>query len=237
MDRRGNIYLRYALALFSVAFLYGLYNGPGQLSSAFIKIPFIRSIEKYIGFLFLLAAFSPIKSLLKYTAIFFSMHLAFESCFKFIQLSPLTNLLSPMTSLMRITFPLIFVLDLKFYKIFLVACAFTFFGHGVEAIFGVGKFIDFFLYSGELLGLRDIINEKYALYVLKIIGAIDIFSAILLFTKYRNKALKFMVFWGFATALMRLFYFEFSTIGFSEFFLRIPHWIIPSLLLIYKNEN
>ena len=128
-------------------------------------------------------------------------------------------------------------MGLRYQKLLITACACTFFGHGLEAILGVGKFIDYFLYTSEFLGFGDLIDETVASVILKIIGSLDIFFGLAIFTKYKSKALRFMIFWGLATAVMRILYYDFSIVGFSEFFFRIPHWIIPLLLLAYKNEQ
>jgi hypothetical protein len=237
MNCKSNNILRVTLALFSLAYSYGHYSAPGSFSSVFISYPSVRYIEKYIGPIFILLAFTPKRYSIKNLLLLFSGTLLFEASFKFIQLSPLENLLSPFTSAIRIVFPLMLVFETKLHKVVLIACALTFFGHGIEAIMGAGKFIDFFLYCSKVFGLSDFVNEEKVLIILKLIGLFDIVSAILIFSKFRVNALRFMMFWGFITAAMRLVYYDFSLMGFSEFFLRIPHWIIPSLLLFYKNEH
>lgn len=237
MNRKDNTIYRVTLALFICAFSYRLITSPGALSSALIKYPWVRLFEKYIGLVFLVLPFCFKGTKLRFLGVFLGSLLAFEAIFNFTQLSPLTNLLTPLTASMRMVFPLIIVFGLRNQKLLIIACTCTFFGHGLEAIFGVGKFIDYFIYTSELLGFGGLINETVASVILKIIGSLDIFFAVATITKYKSKALRFMVFWGLVTSVMRILYYDFSVVSFSEFFFRIPHWIIPLLLLAYKNEQ
>lgn len=237
MNRKDNTIFRVTLALFICAFSYRHLTSPGAVSSAFINFPWVRLVEKYMGFVFLVLPFCSKDSKLRYLGIPLCFSLVFEAFFHLYQLSPLTNILAPFTSSMRVVFPLIIVFGLRFQKFLTIACALTFLGHGLEAILGVGKFIDYLIYIGGLIGFDGLINESTATIMLTVIGALDIAMASLTFTKYRTKALRFMLFWGLATAVMRILYFNFNIDGFSEFFFRIPHWIIPLLLLAYKNEQ
>ena len=237
MNRKDNTIYRVTLALFICAFSYRQLTSPGALSSALINYPWVRLFEKYFGVGLLVLPFSFKRTKLRYLGVFFGSLLAFEAIFNFIQLSPLTNILAPFTASMRVVFPLIIVTGLRYQKILITACAFTFLGHGLEALFGVGKFIDYFIYTSGLLGFDGLINETLASILLKIIGSFDIFFAGVIFTKYKSKALRFMIFWGLTTSVMRVLYYDFGVVGFFEFFFRIPHWIIPLLLLAYKNEQ
>ena len=240
MSRRGDILLRLALACFILSLGVIFYSSPGSISSAFLKYSSIRTVEKYLFFAFLLILISPSKKLLKIGGLTLSGVMAFDAIFKFSQFSPVTNLLAPMTSAMRIIFPLI-VADIlttkSTNKILRFACALTFIGHGLEAFIGVGKFVDYILYLNQTLGEALYLSEESAKVLLKAIGSLDIIFSILLFSKYKRLGLKFMVFWGAATGLMRIIYYDFSFLGFNEFFYRIPHWIIPLMLLAYSDEK
>tara|TARA_B100000927_G_C16350121_1_gene422940 strand:+ start:87 stop:512 length:426 start_codon:yes stop_codon:yes gene_type:complete len=141
---------------------------------------------------------------------------------------------------MRIVFPLYAtgLLSIKNNSLLLlIACFFTFLGHGLEAIFGLGKFIDYILYVNQIIGVGAELTENEAKIALRIIGALDILSSFLLLSRYKKIGLKFMVLWGLMTAVMRLLYYDFSMFGVSEFFLRIPHWIIPLMLLAYSDDK
>ena len=129
MSRRGDILLRFALACFIISLGVIFYSSPGTISGAFLKYPPIRTVEKYLFFVFLLTLISPSRKLLKMGGLTLSALIAFDAIFKFSQFSPVTNLLAPMTAAMRITFPMLIagILTVKSTnKILRFACALTF---------------------------------------------------------------------------------------------------------------
>jgi hypothetical protein len=121
----------------------------------------------------------------------------------------------------------------------IIAC--TFIGHGLFAL-GLhpvpGNFIDMFVI---VFGA----SEETARLCLKIAGSFDILASILLFIpRFTQKTLYMMVCWGGLTGLARILaHLDFQLIVFSghqwilEFFVRIPHALIPLFLLTLLKEN
>ena len=116
----------------------------------------------------------------------------------------------------------------------------TFIGHALFAI-GFhpvpGHFIDMVV---SILGVQ----EGAALRLLMIAGSLDILASFFLFFKKTEKySLYFMVFWGGATALARMFAhvrFDFlidsSHQWLFETIYRLPHALVPLALLFYMKE-
>lgn len=122
-----------------------------------------------------------------------------------------------------------------------VMIALTFVGHAMFAV-GLhpvpGSFIDMII---SILG----VNEDTAVELLVIAGCIDITASILLFVKETEKyAIYFMIFWGSATALARVFANFNLDLAFAsgmqwlpEMITRFPHGLIPLALYFYVREQ
>ncbi|MAW07640.1 MAG: hypothetical protein CME61_05090, partial [Halobacteriovoraceae bacterium] len=128
--------------------------------------------------------------------------------FRFLEFSVLTSFLAPLTSAMRVSVPILIYLlrrpSDRLRVFLLTACSLTFLGHGLEAFFSIGQFIDFLLYIGRFI--KPGLSEGDAQMILKAIGCFDICLAIFICSRFQRKILKLMIFWGFTTACMRIFY-------------------------------
>lgn len=109
-----------------------------------------------------------------------------------------------------------------------IALAVVFAFHGLEAIQQHPRFIDFLIGSAsKLTGLR--ISESAAVFLLKIIGGVDLFVAALLLVKRWPALLAWLCFWSLLTALSRITTYGFMS--FPETLIRSSHIIAP--LAIY----
>ena len=111
----------------------------------------------------------------------------------------------------------------------------TFIGHGIEALVGHGQFVDFLLYLAE--GPNLSLSENIATKLLVFIGSLDILFAFLVWTRWKKQALLFMCLWGALTSLMRVYYYDSLLVGGLECLWRLPHWIIPLVLLRFDYEK
>ncbi|BDD05218.1 hypothetical protein [Aureibacter tunicatorum] len=128
-------------------------------------------------------------------------------------------------------------IDSKLLAYLKIISGFTFIGHGLYALgfYPVpGYFIDMTI---NILGT----TEDQSIIILYLAGILDIIFAIAIFLpKIEKYALCYGVFWGFATAIARLwanFYTDFMFNSFSqwtfEVLVRLPHGAVPLFLLIY----
>jgi hypothetical protein len=128
----------------------------------------------------------------------------------------------------------------KFVFIAKLAIAITFICHGLYA-FGYypvpGAFIDMMIKGFGM-------NEPQAVYWLRVFGVVDFAFAIGIFIPYVSRYfLLYGLIWGFLTAFARIYtqvnldFLEANLSQYThEFLVRIPHFIIPLLLLKYKKE-
>ena len=65
----------------------------------------------------------------------------------------------------------------------------------------------------------------------------DVLLAILIWSRWQKSALIAMALWGGITSSMRLFYYDSLFIGGIECLWRLPHWIIPLVLLGFSYEK
>lgn len=109
--------------------------------------------------------------------------------------------------------------------------ALTFIGHGVYAIGLTGVPLHFIEMTTSILPL----SHSEAIQFLWVMGVLDILASILIFSKkkFLFYSLIYMIIWGFLTALARPIYSFGLNSGFGVigFFQRIPHFIVPLLLL------
>lgn len=129
----------------------------------------------------------------------------------------------------------------KFILFVKVLIAFTFIGHALFAI-GFhpvpGNFIDMII---SILG----VSEDNAVRLLLVAGTIDIVASVLLFIKGTEKyALFFMIFWGTATALARIFANFNIDLAYAsgmqwipETIYRFPHALIPLGLYLLLRDR
>jgi len=86
-----------------------------------------------------------------------------------------------------------------------VATSLTFIGHGLEAMGQHPKFVAYIQHTGGLVGLQ--ISDAITASLLRLIGAVDVVVAVLLFTRGpRRAAAGYMTVWGCITALARTVY-------------------------------
>ena len=121
----------------------------------------------------------------------------------------------------------------------IIGLASTFIFHGVEALYGNPEFLDLFMYFYSLI-FGDFVMEGLSSKILLIVGIVDIFAGVGIFFARRNVALLvYFLFWGLFTAALRPIFYGLD--GIIPFFERIPHFVIPLLLILhlkyYKREN
>ena len=102
-----------------------------------------------------------------------------------------------------------------------IAIAGEFFGHGIFALQGKKEWIGWFANFG-------VSDPEFATRLLFLVGAIDIFFAILILIKPIRAALLWMTFWGFWTALIRPIVGE----PIWDFVERFANWGAPLALLL-----
>jgi len=106
----------------------------------------------------------------------------------------------------------------------------TFLTHGWEALQSHPVFIDY------VIGFsRMSIEEGNAVLLLKIIGFIDISTAILIWFNKTRQVLYWMIVWGFATAFVRLI--DAGADNFAEFMVRVPNFMLAYVLLIFQKKS
>ena len=141
-----------------------------------------------------------------------------------------------MTNASRIGLPLVLYL---FYKgdetwgidkrlLIRVMVAFTFIGHGIEALMEHPKFIDF-LIEGFAIMFGYELTEGSAIQLLSLIGAADIVLAVSGTIKPRAWIYSWMATWGLLTAVCRLMYFNWD--GVFPMLLRSSHVALPAFVV------
>ncbi len=103
-----------------------------------------------------------------------------------------------------------------------IAVAGEFFGHGMFALQAKEGWIPFFTPFG--------FSPEQAIFIMPIIGAMDIFFALLVLVKPIRVALLWMAFWGLWTALLR----PLTGGPFWDFVERWPNWGAPLALLYLR---
>lgn len=120
-------------------------------------------------------------------------------------------------------------------KVLRLGIALTFAAHGVEAWLHKRLFIDYVLSAWNDLGIS--VDDATAQTQLLAIAVIDVAVAVaILVPRQMRKTAIWMIFWGLATASMRVIY---SGIGNTpEFLVRLVHVAIPlTLLLMWKRQT
>jgi hypothetical protein len=101
----------------------------------------------------------------------------------------------------------------------------TFATHGWEALQANPVFIDyligFFYFS---------IQEQTAIYLLMMVGVLDLLVAMFIWKPSCMLALYWVVFWGFLTAVLRVY--DAGLDNFPEFLVRIPNFSLGLILLV-----
>ncbi len=111
-----------------------------------------------------------------------------------------------------------------------IGVAGEFFGHGVLSIEGKADFV-------KWIGLILHVSTETATMLLLVIGIVDVLLALLVLFKPMPKALLWMAFWGFWTALVRpiVMYLGVTTTGWMDFVERFANWGAPlALYYFYK---
>ena len=115
-----------------------------------------------------------------------------------------------------------------------IAIAIVFAVHGTEALMQHPRFIDFIIgtthnFTGHYLA------ESTVVWIMRVIGVVDIIVAILVIVKPHPAVLYWMAFWGLITALSRV-----TTYGIGhhyEVFVRTAHFLAPIALLFVLNAQ
>ena len=113
-----------------------------------------------------------------------------------------------------------------------VAIALTFFAHGIEAMAWHPQFIDFIIVASQRLAGWSA-TQAFAQQCLLVIGAGDIFCAVVIWHKRQVGVLSYMAFWGLVTALARIVYAP-NLWGVEEALMRSAHWGIPIWLIFWN---
>ncbi len=103
----------------------------------------------------------------------------------------------------------------------------SFLGHGMFAIGGKEKWVQWMMKFGENLGGYDIATATQLLFV---IGVVDVIVAVIVLVKPIRAVILWAVLWGFWTALMRSLPFVGDPIW--DFVERWPNWGAPLALLL-----
>ena len=111
-----------------------------------------------------------------------------------------------------------------------IAIVLTFAGHGIKAYYADPQFIDFILATCRRLGLD--LGEDAAVWLLRVIGTVDLFFATHLLLRKWSKNLKILygiAAWGAITAFSRITYG--GTGNWHEVLIRSTHFLVPIALL------
>ncbi len=143
--------------------------------------------------------------------------------------------LSFLSSLAKVLLPWIFYLYCQgrwaeFKRLSILFTGVVFFTHGLMAILGQPKFVDYLLMAWEVFtggGLQ----EESAKIMLIGIGVLDLLVAILLLIRPTLLGIwNWIVFWAFATTFLRFMFGGWGNI--SEIIIRIPHILVPLLFVL-----
>ncbi len=110
----------------------------------------------------------------------------------------------------------------------------TFATHGIKALLFHPNFIDYIITSGSnLTGLE--ICQSAAEILLAGIGLLDIICALAILVYPYKRIFYWMIFWGFITAFARIT--ELGIDMYGEFLIRIAHFTLPLVLLLYFEKE
>ncbi len=139
-------------------------------------------------------------------------------------------------STLRWALPLCLLYDgAQFIALCTFALAATFFGHGLEALAGQGEFLDFLMDFMHNTFAYDL-PESWARTILSGIAMWDLSLALLILAYPRKIWWILTAFWGFSTALERIFYWGMLQ-GLALFLQRALHWVVPIAIAKYYQEN
>jgi hypothetical protein len=109
----------------------------------------------------------------------------------------------------------------------------TFIGHGCKVLLQYPEYQDYLYTLFETM--RVPLSDSHMESLMLVIGVTDLFTGIfILFKPSYKPALLYLLFWGFLTALLRPFYNGLE--GIYPFLIRIPHWLIPLLLILWTKR-
>ena len=109
----------------------------------------------------------------------------------------------------------------------------TFIGHGCKVLLQYPEYQDYLYTLFE--AMRVPLSDSNMEFLMQGIGVTDLLVGIfILFKPSYKPALLYLLFWGFLTALLRPFYSGLE--GLYPFLIRIPHWLIPLLLILWTKR-
>lgn len=116
-----------------------------------------------------------------------------------------------------------------------LASTVVFMTHGYEAIRHTAPFIDLIIASLDN-GLAWRMDEGRVRQILTVIGVVDVLVALLVWTRCRQFALRYMAVWGAITLASRTF--AFGGFGWAESFVRVGNAVAPlAALLIFREMS
>jgi len=122
-------------------------------------------------------------------------------------------------------------------RIIQLALILVFAAHGLVALSGDPRFIDYLLVSLGRIGISTLTEAQVVIF-LNVIGALDLVAATLLIflkSERRNVVLIWMAGWGAITAFSRITYGGFGN-G-HEVFIRASHFLLPLALFCFTRER
>jgi hypothetical protein len=109
-----------------------------------------------------------------------------------------------------------------------------FFVHGLSCFLMHPVFIDYIIGLSEFF-TNNYIKQSTAETILIIIGIIDVAIAFLILIKPLKWVLIWMIIWGFLTSFLRIV--DGSIFNYTEFLIRMPHFIIPLVYLMLLQQK
>lgn len=237
--------LKIALLFQCIGIFYNLIGGSAIETMLFMEAGMkqanAKSVEKIIAWIFLVSGIwvflKPNKPLLVFISIL-TLLLAF--IIKRQAGSPFTEWSIP-AHMIRILLPIgiLFLMDenkkmILPYYILLSGLVITFFTHGLEALSLHPRFIDYLILSLENtfeLKIRQIQAEN----MLRIIGSLDIFVAILAIVFPKKPVFIWLAFWGLLTAFARVT--ELGIGMYPEVLIRTSHFLVPIGLILINRQK
>jgi hypothetical protein len=234
-----SLLLRLNLILLASGIFWQLYTGGSVSSMLFMNFGITEivslTIEKiFVVVLLILAIYSAVNPNV-YTLYILFVCLVFNVISHHIVGGKHFSDLTFIAHFSRLAVPVSLVLLIKnkytdFVMVLKLGLSVTFLTHAWEAWQANPLFLDY------LIGFsRMSLNEKNATFILKIIGVIDLLSAILCWYNKFKIILFWMVFWGFITAFIRVY--DSGWENLAEFLVRTPNFILGIVLIMSLSKR
>lgn len=231
--------LRTTLFLLLLGIFWQLFTGGSISSMLFMNVGLSEKTavnsEKIFALLFLLIGVFTIFSPKAWLLILLAFLLFFVATTIHISAGKHYSELSVFAQFARIVVPVSLLFLIKQNQqamtfVLRLGLSFTFLTHGWEAWQANPVFVDYLIgFSGMSLG------EHNAILLLKSIGILDLASALFLWAGKAKVVLYWVIFWGFATAAIRVLDAGWENI--AEFLVRVPNFMLGIVLLIFLNKS